>query len=64
MSAILNTPQIEWMTETPRLERVENVIYLAQRFERFESVATPSVRSLGASIVDNFASDLRRLADA
>jgi hypothetical protein len=64
MSAILNTPQIEWQTETPALQRVENVMLVLQRVEKFESVGTPSVRSLGASIVDEFAQDLRRLADA
>lgn len=64
MSAILSTPPVEWQTQTPRLQRVDTFVMVLQRVEKFESIATPSVRSLGASIVDDFAHDLRLLADA
>jgi hypothetical protein len=61
MSAILNMPVTEF---EPRLERVEHVVLVAQRVETFESVGTPEVGNLGASLVEEFAHDLRRLADA
>lgn len=64
MSAILTTPPTPWQTQAPRLQRVDNALLVLQRVEKVVSVATPSVRNLGASIVDDFAQDLRRLADA
>lgn len=64
MSAILSTPPTPWQTHVPRLQRVDSVLLVLQQVEKVESVATPSVRNLGASIVDDFAQDLRRLADA
>jgi hypothetical protein len=35
-----------------------------ERVEVFLSVGTPTARNLGAALVDEFAHDLRRLADA
>jgi hypothetical protein len=64
MSAIAyTTPIITWRTDLS-VEMVAPALKSIAQAEQFSSTATPAVRSLGASIVDDFAEDLRRLADA
>jgi hypothetical protein len=50
--------------QTQNLQPYEHLLMVLQRVEKFESVARPAGRDLGASIVDEFAHDLRQLADA
>ena len=62
MTVIEYTELIRWETQLPRLAQETLKLFLQE--ERFVSVGTPVDRHLGASIVDEFAEDLRRLADA
>jgi hypothetical protein len=52
-------PRIEWQTPTELLSTTAIVMV-----EQFVSVGTPAERTLAGSIVDEYAEDLRRLADA
>jgi hypothetical protein len=58
MTVIDYKESIRWETQLPVAEDKLLVT------EEFVSVATPVDRHLGSSIVDEFAEDLRRLADA
>jgi len=60
---ITTSRSVSWQSNLADLTQVMSVFSL-QRVERFVSVGTPAERNLGAAIVDAFADDLRRLADA
>jgi hypothetical protein len=55
------TTELVWQTT---VEVVAVAGHAVQQVEEFIAVGTPADRALGASIVDDFAEDLRRLADA
>ncbi len=53
-------PKIEWQTPTELRFSTAAIVQV----EQFVSVGTPAERTLAGSIVDEYAEDLRRLADA